>query len=75
MLTTAKGGMALTRKTAITWAAADTVEALHAQYRVEAVAKVRTRLHALWRLCLGEGPTAVAAMVGISRNAVQQWLR
>ncbi len=32
----------------------------------EAVAEVRTRLQALWRLRLGEGPTAVAAGVGVS---------
>ena len=37
--------------------------------------EVRTRLHALWLLRRGEGPTAVAAAVGVSRNAVQQWLR
>ena len=42
----------------------------------EAVAEVRTRLDdALWLLRQGEGPTAVAAVVGVSRNAVQQWLR
>ena len=65
----------MARKTAIVWAAEDTADALHARYRAEAVAEVRTRLHALWRLRLGEGPTAVAAVVGVSRNAVQMWLR
>ena len=65
----------MARKTAIVWAVEDTAEALHAQYRAEPVAEVRTRLHALWRLRLGEGPTEVAAVVGVSRNAVQQWLR
>ena len=65
----------MARKTAIIWAVEDTAEALHAQYRAEPVAEVRTRLQALWRLRLGEGPTAVAAGVGVSRNAVQQWLR
>ena len=38
----------------------------------EPVAEVRTRLHALWLLRRGEGPTAV---VGVGRNAVQRWLR
>ena len=38
----------------------DTAAALHAQYRAE----VHTRLHALWLLRQGEGPTAVAAGVG-----------
>ena len=65
----------MARKTAIVWAAEDTAEALHARYRAEPVAEVRTRLHALWLLRRGEGPTAVAAVVGVSRNAVQQWLR
>ena len=65
----------MARKTDIAWAVADTAEALHAQYRAEPVAEVRLRLHALWRLRLGEGPTVVATVVGVSRNAVQTWLR
>ena len=65
----------MARPVNIAWAAEDTAEALHAQYRAEPTAEVRTRLHALWRLRLGEGPTAVAAVVGVSRNAVQTWLR
>ena len=65
----------MARKTAIVWAEEDTADALHVRYRAEAVAEVRTRLHALWLLRQGEGPTAVAAVVGVSRNAVQQWLR
>ena len=65
----------MTRKASIAWASEDTAEALHAQYRAEPVAEVRTRLHALWLLRLGEGPTAVAVVVGVSRNAVQTWLR
>ena len=71
----AQGGTALARQTAIVWAVEDTADALHAQYRAEPVAEVRTRLHALWLLRQGQGPTAVAAAVGVSRNAVQQWLR
>ena len=54
----------MARKTAIVWAAEDTADALHARYRAEAVAEVRTRLHALWLLRQGQGPTAVAAVVG-----------
>lgn len=65
----------MTRKAAIAWAVEDTAEALHAQYRAEAGAEVRTRLHALWLLRQGQGPTVVAAAVGVSRNSVQQWLR
>ncbi|MCY4519425.1 MAG: helix-turn-helix domain-containing protein, partial [Caldilineaceae bacterium] len=65
----------MTRKVSINWAPEDTADALHAQYRAEPVAEVRTRLHALWLLRLGEGPMAVAAVVGVSRNSVQQWLR
>lgn len=65
----------MARKTAIVWAAEDTADALHAQYRSEPVAEVRTRLHALWLLRLGEGPSEVAAVVGVSRNTVQTWLR
>jgi transposase len=65
----------MTRKVRIAWAADDTAEAPHAQYRAEAVVEVRTRLHALWLLRRGEGPTAVTAAVGGSRNSVQQWLR
>ena len=65
----------MARKTAVVWAEEDTTEALHARYRAEAVIEVRTRLHALWLLRRGEGPTAVAAVVGVSRNAVQPWLR
>ncbi len=65
----------MTRHVAIDWAAEDTADALHAQYRAEKVPEVRTRLHALWLLRQGQGPTAVAAAVGVSRNSVQQWLR
>ncbi len=65
----------MARKASIDWAPEDTANALHAQYRAEPVAEVRTRLHALWLLRRGEGPTAVAAVVGVSRNAVQTWLR
>ncbi len=65
----------MTRQAAIDWTAEDTAAALHAQYRAEAVAEVRTRLPALWLLRQGQGPTAVAAAVGVSRNSVQQWLR
>ena len=65
----------MARPVSIAWAPEDTAEALHAQYRAEPTAEVRTRLHALWRLRLGESPTAVAAVVGISRNTVQRWLR
>ena len=36
---------------------------------------MRTRLHALWLLRQGQGPTAVAAAVGVSRNSIQLWLR
>ncbi len=65
----------MARKIAMVWAVEDTAAALHAQYRAEPVAEVRTRLHALWLLRQGEGPTVVAAVVGVSRNAVQTWLR
>ena len=65
----------MTRKVSINWAPEDTADALHAQYRAEKVAEVRTRLQALWLLRQGQGPTAVAAVVGVSRNSVQQWLR
>ena len=65
----------MARPVNIAWAPGDTAEALHAQYRAEPTAEVRTRLHALWRLRLGESPTVVAAVVGVSRNTVQRWLR
>lgn len=56
----------MARKTTIVWAMED-----NAQYQAEPVAEVRTRLHALWLLHLGEGPT----VVGVSRNTVQTWLQ
>ena len=59
----------------VVWAEEDTAAALHQQYRTEKVTEVRTRLHALWLLRQGRGPTAVAAAVGVGRNAVQRWLR
>ena len=65
----------MTRKVAIAWAAEDTAAALHARYRSEKVAEVRTRLHALWLLRQGQGPTAMEGAVGVSRNSIQQWLR
>lgn len=65
----------MARKTAFVWVVADTADMLHAQDRAEAVTEVCMRLHALWRLCLGEDPPAVATLVGGSRNAVQEWLR
>ena len=65
----------MARKVDMVWAVGDTAESLHARYRAEPVAEVRTRLHALWRLRRGEGPTAVAAALGVSRNAVQTWQR
>ena len=64
----------MARKTAVVWAAEDTAASLHAQYRAEPEPEVRTRLHALWRLRLGEGPTAAAAVVGVGRRSVQRWL-
>ncbi len=53
----------MARKTAIVWAAADTVAALHAQYRAEKVTEVRMRLPALWLVRRGEGPTAGQGIV------------
>ena len=64
----------MARKTAVVWAVEDTAAALHAQYRAEPVPEVRTRLHALWRLRLGEGPTVAASVVGVGRRSVQRWL-
>ena len=37
----------MARKVSVDWASEDTADALHAQYRAEPVAEVRTRLHAL----------------------------
>ena len=65
----------MARKARVVWAVEDTAAALHQQYRAEKVTEVRTRLHALWLLRQGQGPTAVAAAVGVGRNAVQRWLR
>ena len=65
----------MTRKVSIAWAADDTAAELHRQYRAEKVPEVRTRLHALWLLRQGQGPTAVAEAVGVSRNSIQLWLR
>ena len=65
----------MTRKVSIAWAADDTAAELHRQYRAEQVPEVRTRLHALWLLRQGQGPTAVAEAVGVSRNSIQLWLR
>ncbi len=65
----------MTRKVSIAWDCEDTAAALHQQYRAEKVTEVRTRLHALWLLRQGQGPTAVAAAVGVSRNSIQLWLR
>ncbi len=39
----------MTRKVSLDWAPEDTADALHAQYRAEPVAEVRTRRHARWR--------------------------
>lgn len=64
----------MARKTAVVWAVEDTAAALHAQYRAEPMPEVRTRLHALWRLRLGEGPTVAASVVGVGRRSVQRWL-
>ena len=55
------------------WAAEDTSEALHAQYRAEADPEVRTRLHALWLLRRGESPAAVVAALGVGLRSVQRW--
>ena len=55
MLTVAKGGTTMACRTAIVWATENTAAALHAQDRAEAVAEVRTRLHALWLLRRGKG--------------------
>ena len=65
----------MTRKVVITWAAADTTAALHAQYRAEREPEVRTRLHALWLLRQGEPPAAVAAAVGVGLRSVHRWLQ
>ena len=65
----------MARKVSMAWAEDDTAEELYRQYRAEKVTEVRTRLHALWLLRQGQGPTAVAEAVGVGRNAVQRWLR
>ena len=65
----------MARKVSIDWAAEDMADELHKQYRAEKVTEVRTRLHALWLLRQGQGPTAVAEAVGVGRNAMQRWLR
>ena len=65
----------MTRKVVITWAAEDTVDALHRQYRAEAVPEVRTRLHALWLLRRGEPPAAVVSALGVGLRSVHRWLQ
>ena len=65
----------MARKLSMDWTPADTAAALHARYRAEPVAEVRTRLPALWLVRRGETPTAVAAVVGVERSSVQRWLR
>ena len=65
----------MTRKVVITWAAEDTADALHRQYRAAAVPEVRTRLHALWLLRRGEPPAAVASALGVGLRSVHRWLQ
>ena len=65
----------MTRKVVITWAAEDTADALHRQYRAEAVPEVRTRLHALWLLRRGEPPAAVVSALGVGLRSVHRWLQ
>jgi transposase len=63
------------RKIRVTWAAADTVEALHQAYRREADGPVRTRLHGLWLLRGGKTVGATAKAVGVHYRTVQHWVR
>ena len=65
----------MTRKVVIQWAAEDTADALHRQYRAEKVPEVRTRLHALWLLRRGEPPAAVVSALGVGLRSVHRWLQ
>ncbi len=65
----------MARKVVIDWAAEDTVDALHRQYRAEPVPEVRTRLHALWLLRRGEPPVAVVSALGVGLRSVHRWLQ
>ncbi len=65
----------MTRKVVITWAAEDTADALHRQYRAAKVPEVRTRLHALWLLRRGEPPAAVVSALGVGLRSVHRWLQ
>lgn len=56
------------------WAAADSEAALKAQYRSEADAARRMRLHGLWLLRQGQPVDTVAGTVGVHRRTVERWI-
>ncbi len=58
----------------VRWAAADTVEALHAAYRREEAGPVRMRLQGLWLLRRGEPVGGVAQAVGVHYRTAQRWM-
>src|SRR5687767_9475040 len=49
-------------------------ETLRGLYQRERDPQRRTRLHALWLMRTGEAQGRVAAVLGVSVRAVQQWL-
>lgn len=58
----------------MTWAAADTAEALRSRYRSERHGTRRTWLHALWLLREGHVVAEVARVVGAGRRSVDRWV-
>jgi transposase len=62
------------RRLVVTWAEADTPEALWERYRKEGDGEVRSRLHALWLLRMGWRLKEVADAVGVQYRTVQRWV-
>jgi transposase len=62
------------RPLAVEWAAGDDAARLHARYRRERRADMRSRLHGLWLVRGGRSAREAAEVLGVHERTVTRWL-
>jgi transposase len=67
--------MVMGRPLVITWAAAETPDALYARYRKAGEARIARRLRALWLVRTGHSLRQTAGLVDVDERTVGVWLR
>src|SRR5438477_718734 len=66
--------MAGGRPLRISWAEADTADALHRRYRGERDGRVAVRLHVLWLVRTGASLRRAAHLAGVAERLVRRWV-